>query len=77
VNNKKSYRQQKKQLNKLASFSGLALQMFTIISLGTFSGYRIDIYFEISNSIFTIIFSLISIAISLIYVIRKTKEIGN
>lgn len=77
MNNKKSYRQQKKQLNKLASFSGLALQMFTIISLGTFSGYRIDIYFEISNSIFTIIFSLISIAISLIYVIRKTKEIGN
>ena len=51
--------------------------MFTIISLGTFSGYRIDIYFEISNSIFTIIFSLISIATSLIYVIRKTKEIGN
>jgi len=77
VNNKKYYRQQKKQLNKLASFSGLAFQMFTIISLGSFSGYKTDIYFEISNSIFTIIFSLISIAISLIYVIRKTKEIGN
>jgi F0F1-type ATP synthase assembly protein I len=74
VSNKKSHPKQKKQLNKLAYLSGLAFQMVTIILLGTLLGYRIDIYLEITQSIFTIIFSLLSIAASLLYVIQKTKE---
>jgi hypothetical protein len=74
VNNKKSYPKQKKQLNKLVRFSGIAFQMVIIISLGSFSGYQLDLYLEINNSIFTIAFSLLSIAVALMYVIQQTKE---
>jgi hypothetical protein len=74
VNNKKSYPKQKKQLNKLVRFSGIAFQMVIIISLGSFSGYQLDLYLEINNSIFTTAFSLLSIAVALIYVIQQTKE---
>jgi hypothetical protein len=74
VNNKKSYPKQKKQLNKLVRFSGIAFQMVIIISLGSFSGYQLDLYLEINNSIFTIAFSLLSIAVALMHVIQQTKE---
>tara|TARA_B110000438_G_C15592818_1_gene554643 strand:- start:310 stop:543 length:234 start_codon:yes stop_codon:yes gene_type:complete len=74
VNNKKLYPKQKKQLNKLVRFSGIAFQMVTIISLGSFSGYQLDLYLVINNSIFTIVLSLFSIAVALVYVIQKTKE---
>jgi predicted anti-sigma-YlaC factor YlaD len=74
VNNKKSYPKQKKQLNKLVRFSGIAFQMVIIISLGSFSGYQLDLYLKINNSIFTIAFSLLSIAVALMYVIQQTKE---
>ncbi|MGY8919162.1 MAG: AtpZ/AtpI family protein [Flavobacteriales bacterium] len=75
MSSKKSYRKQKKQLNKFAQFSGLAFQMVIIISLGTFLGYKIDMHFEITKSVFTIILSLLSIGSSLLYVIYKSKEI--
>jgi uncharacterized YccA/Bax inhibitor family protein len=74
VSNKKSYQNQRKQLNKLARFSGIAFQMVTTISLGSFIGYKLDIYLEIKNNIFTIFFSLFSIAIALMYVIQQTKD---
>tara|TARA_B100000768_G_scaffold107595_1_gene99862 strand:+ start:185 stop:340 length:156 start_codon:yes stop_codon:yes gene_type:complete len=48
--------------------------MVTIISLGSFSGYQLDLYLGINNSIFTIVLSLLSIAVALVYVIQKTKE---
>ncbi|MDA8904378.1 AtpZ/AtpI family protein [Flavobacteriaceae bacterium] len=74
MSNKKSYPKQKKQLNKLVRFSGIAFQMVTIISLGSFLGYQLDLYFGIINSIFTIVFSLLSITVALVYVIQQTKE---
>tara|TARA_Y100000389_G_scaffold165797_1_gene170109 strand:- start:785 stop:1018 length:234 start_codon:yes stop_codon:yes gene_type:complete len=74
VSNKKSYPNQKKQLNRLARFSGIAFQMVTTISIGSFIGYKLDLYFEAKNSVFTIVFSLFSIAIALVYVIQQTKE---
>jgi F0F1-type ATP synthase assembly protein I len=49
--------------------------MISIISFGVFLGYKIDSYLEISNQIFTIIFSLLFIFISLVYVIQKSKKI--
>lgn len=74
MSNKKPYQNQRKQLNKLARFSGIAFQMVTTISLGSFIGYKLDIYLEIKNNIFTIFFSLFSIAIALMYVIQQTKD---
>ena len=74
MNNKKSYPKQKKQLNKLVRFSGIAFQMVIIICIGSFSGYQLDLYLGINNSIFTIVFSLLSIAVALTYVIQQTKE---
>ncbi|MDB3875168.1 AtpZ/AtpI family protein [bacterium] len=74
MSNKKSYQNQRKQLNKLARFSGIAFQMVATISLGSVIGYKLDIYLEIKNNIFTIFFSLFSIAIALMYVIQQTKD---
>ena len=48
--------------------------MVSTISLGSFIGYKLDIYLEIKNNIFTIFFSLFSIAIALMYVIQQTKD---
>jgi F0F1-type ATP synthase assembly protein I len=75
VSNKKQLPNLKKQRNKLVVFSGLAFQMISIISFGVFLGYKIDSYLEISSQIFTIIFSLLFIFISLVYVIQKSKKI--
>ena len=48
--------------------------MVTTISIGSFIGYKLDLYFEAENSVFTIVLSLFSIAIALMYVIQQTKE---
>ena len=48
--------------------------MVTTISIGSFIGYKLDLYFEVENSVFTIVLSLFSIAIALMYVIQQTKE---
>ena len=48
--------------------------MVATISLGSFIGYKLDICLEIKNNIFTIFFSLFSIAIALMYVIQQTKD---
>ena len=48
--------------------------MATTIFIGSFIGHKSDLYFETENSIFTIVLSLFSIAIALVYVFQQTKE---
>jgi hypothetical protein len=48
--------------------------MATTIFIGSFTGYKLDLYFKTENSIFTTVLSLFSIAIALVYVLQQTKE---
>lgn len=68
--NKKD-RKPKKQLNVYARFSGLAIQMFAIIGVGTFIGYKLDQAYPNTHNLFTLFGSLSSVIISIIYIIRR------
>ncbi|NCP53366.1 MAG: AtpZ/AtpI family protein [Flavobacteriales bacterium] len=61
----------KKQLNNYALYSGLAIQMFVIIGIGTFIGVKLDAHFTNKHNLFTIILSLLSVILAIIYVIKR------
>lgn len=65
-----SEKEPQKQLNAYAKYSGLGLQMALIIGGGCYGGYKLDEYFKTEKPIFTIILSLVSIALAM-YVVLK------
>ena len=65
------------QLNDYARFSGIGFQMIVIIGLGVYLGVRLDEKYPNKYKLFTIILSLLSIAIALFNVIRQVTEITN
>jgi len=60
-----------KQLNSYVKYSSLATQMAVIIAAGVFFGEYLDKTHTSKNPIYTISFSLLSIFLSLYYVIKK------
>ncbi len=65
--------QQKKQpkpLNAYAKYSGLAVQMAVVIGGGSYGGVKLDEYYQNQTPIFTIILSLVSIAIAMYLVLK-------
>lgn len=70
----KQNKQSKNQKNKLsayAKYSSIGFQMFAIIGIGTFLGVKLDAYYSNNNNLYTIILSLISVIISIVYVIKR------
>ena len=65
----------KKQLKSYAQHSSLAIQMALIIALGAFFGEYLDSQNSLESPIYTIIFSLASIFISLYYALLKIKHL--
>jgi ATP synthase protein I len=63
-------KQPSKPLNAYAKFSSLGIQMAIIIGGGCYGGFKLDEYFKNTNSVFTIILSLLSIALAM-YVVLK------
>jgi len=62
----------KKQLkHSYARFSGIAIQMFAIIGIGSYIGVKLDEKYPNKNNLFTISLSLFSVIIAIIYVIRR------
>lgn len=59
------------QLSSYARFSGIAFQMIAIIAVGTFIGIKLDEKFPNENNLFTLMFTLSSVIISIVYVIRR------
>jgi len=51
--------------------------MIVIIVLGTFAGIKLDEVFPNKNQLFTIILSLIAVAISMYYVIKQVSNTSN
>ena len=67
----------KNNLNKWLVFMGIPFQMGIVIFLFTYFGIWLDEkYSNCSSSLFTIIFSLLSVFISLYNVIRQLKNIN-
>jgi F0F1-type ATP synthase assembly protein I len=58
-----------KNLNDYARYSGMAIQMLVIILLGVFAGFKIDQWLN-SKPILTVVFSLISVALSIYFVTK-------
>ena len=59
-----------KPLNSYSKYSGLAMQMGLIIGGGCYGGFKLDEYYKNTTPIFTIILSLVSIAIAM-YIVLK------
>ena len=62
---------QKERLNTYAKYSGIAIQMATIIVIGTFAGIRLDEKYPNKYSLYSIIFSFSSVIVAIIFVIRR------
>jgi hypothetical protein len=61
----------KKLLNSYAKFSGIAIQMFAIIGVGTFAGVKLDEKFPNKYNLYTITLSLTSVIFAIVFVIRR------
>ncbi|WP_298550576.1 AtpZ/AtpI family protein [uncultured Algibacter sp.] len=70
-NSNKESQKLEKQLNTYARYSGLAVQMFAIIGVGTFIGYKLDENYPNKHNLFTLFATLSSVIISIIYIIRR------
>jgi ATP synthase protein I len=62
--------QSQKPLNAYGKYGSLGIQMALIIGGGCYGGYWLDKHYQNSTPIFTIILSLVSIAIAM-YVVLK------
>ena len=67
----KQPKDQKDKFSSYARFSGIAIQMFAIISVGTFIGVKLDENYPNKHNLYTLILSLGSVIMSIIYVIRR------
>lgn len=67
----------KKQLNKYLQLTGVAFQMGITIYLGVYFGKKLDVYFQTSNKIYTIILTLVALLISIWSVLAQLKNINN
>ena len=61
----------KNQLNSYARFSGIAIQMFAIIGIGSFIGVKLDEKFPNTHNHYTIILSLSSVIMAIVFVIKQ------
>ncbi|WP_296382429.1 AtpZ/AtpI family protein [Winogradskyella sp.] len=67
----KPLKDQKDKPNPYARFSGIAIQMFAIIAVGTFIGVKLDENYPNEHNLYTLMLSLGSVIMSIIYVIRR------
>jgi len=57
--------------NNYARFSGIAIQMFVIIGLGTYAGLKLDENYPNKHNLYTVGFSLGSVILAIIFVIKR------
>ncbi len=68
-------KQQKvKQHTNLAKYTGIAFQMLATIGIFTLIGYKIDENRNAKKPIFTALFSLFGVIISLVQIIRSLQK---
>jgi hypothetical protein len=60
----------KKPVNDYIRYSGLGFQMLAIILLGVFGGYKLDKLIHIRFPVFTLVLSMLSVALAIYYGIK-------
>ncbi|MBK6952445.1 MAG: AtpZ/AtpI family protein [Crocinitomicaceae bacterium] len=63
--------------NPYLRFTGLAFQMGAIIGLGAWGGSELDAWSGNQKPVYTIIFSLLAIAISLYLIIKEALKLSD
>ncbi|MBT3210111.1 MAG: AtpZ/AtpI family protein [Bacteroidetes bacterium] len=63
-------KKQKNSLNNYAKYSGIAFQMLTIILIGVFGGIKLDEFLSFEFPLFTLIFTILAVALSIYYTIK-------
>ncbi|MBO3096723.1 AtpZ/AtpI family protein [Gelidibacter pelagius] len=58
-------------LNNYAKYSGIGIQMFAIIGIGSYIGIKLDDHYNNEGSLWTIILSLTSTIVAVVFVIRR------
>ena len=66
----------KKLLFNYGRYSGMAFQMLFIILAGVFGGYKLDDYLGNRIPVFTIIFSLLSVALAIYQSVKDLLKNG-
>lgn len=61
----------KRAADQFLKFSGLAFQMAFIICVGSYSGNKLDAFFEKDTPLYTITFSLLSVFLALYFVLKE------
>jgi F0F1-type ATP synthase assembly protein I len=69
--NKTPTQKPEKQLSNYAIYSGLIFQMMAMIGLGVFVGYKLDQKYPNKHQLFTVVFSLLSVVLSVFYVVKR------
>ncbi len=60
----------KKQLNDYARYSAMGFQMAAIIFISTWGGVKLDAYLNNKIPVFTLLFSILSVVLSMYFFIR-------
>lgn len=63
-----------KQPRPFLRFTGMAAQMGITIFVGVFGGIKLDEYLQLKTPIFTLVFSLLSVGISIYLVIKDLSK---
>ncbi len=72
-----SLEKKKKSLDSYTRYSSIAFEMLVIILIGVFGGLKLDEWLKLSVPVFTIIFSMLAVVLSIYTVTRgllKSKK---
>ncbi len=67
--------EEKKQINSFVKYSSIGFQMLAIILLGVFAGIKLDEFLNLDFPIFTLVFSLLSVFLSIYYAVKDFLKI--
>ena len=74
--NPKNQPKELKKLDSFAKYSTMAFQMVIIIGLGVFGGIKLDEWLHLRFPLFTIVLSLVAVALSIYYMIKDLTTLN-
>lgn len=72
--NNPSSNPRKKQLNDYARYSAIGIQIAVFIFLATYGGVKLDEWLCLKIPVFTLLFSLLSVIMSMVYFFKSFKN---
>ena len=71
---KKSLRNSLGNSREFLKYTNVAFRMIVIILGGVFAGVKLDAYFEMERSIFTMILAILSVSVSMYIIIKEMSK---